>query len=597
MNQESQEKPVRTSARHVGVPEEVQEWRRQVSKGVLLAMALLGGLAVVGAVYDAYVGQAHWQIPIILGAYALLLIVTFWRRVPYPLQAGVLLFLVYGLGVFNLFISGQLGDGFPFLLTLPVLSALFFGRRVGTAGVVLASLTLVFFGVGFVSGSLVIPPDQVPTVGELGSWLSRILVFVMLALLLLLPLNFLFQRLADALAESRDLGRELEAQRAGLEGAVAARTADLARRSAQLETAAQVARDATAIQDVQQLLDETVHLVSDRFGFYHSGIFLLDRAGEYAVLRAASSEGGQQMLARGHKLKVGEEGLVGYVTRRGEPRIALDVGKDAVYFDNPDLPMTRSEVALPLRARDEVIGALDVQSTEQGAFGSEDVAVLQTLADQVAVAISNARLFQQVEESLREERRAYGELSLAAWRNLLRVRPDLGQRYDPHGILPPDGRWRAEMKQAIQVERPISGQDGTTATLAVPLKVRDQVIGVVDAHKPVGAGDWTEDEVAMLQALVDQLGVALDSARLHQDTQRRAIEDRLVGEITARMRQTLDVDMVLQTAVREMGKSLGIPRVEVRLGSEGGRTEDTQNQPVDSQSRVRLKETEHDSLG
>ncbi|NIV28909.1 MAG: response regulator [Anaerolineae bacterium] len=177
------------------------------------------------------------------------------------------------------------------------------------------------------------------------------------------------------------------------------------RRATQLAAAAEVARDTTAILDVNQLLDETVHLISGQFDFYHAGVFLVDDAGEYAVLRAASSGGGQRMLKRGHKLAVGEVGIVGHVAARGEPRVALDVGEDAFHFANPELPRTRSEMALPLTSRGRVIGVLDVQSTEATAFTQEDVTTLQTMADQLATAIENARLFGEIRstaERLRE---------------------------------------------------------------------------------------------------------------------------------------------------------------------------------------------------
>jgi FOG: GAF domain len=200
----------------------------------------------------------------------------------------------------------------------------------------------------------------------------------------------------------RELTRELE-KRVGERTRQLAETSlrlqeanrDLARRTAQLEAASEVARRAAAIRDVQTLLDETVRLISQRFGFYHAGVFLVDEAGEYAVLRAASSEGGQRMLARGHRLAVGEVGIVGYVAGTGKPRIALDVGEDAVFFSNPDLPHTHSEMALPLKVGERVIGVLDVQSVEPSAFTDEDVAVLQTMADQIALAIENARLLQR----------------------------------------------------------------------------------------------------------------------------------------------------------------------------------------------------------
>jgi GAF domain-containing protein/HAMP domain-containing protein len=352
----------------------------------------------------------------------------------------------------------------------------------------------------------------------------------------------------------------------GLEQEVAERTADLEHRTRYLEATAVVSRDATSVLDPEELLSRVVTLISERFGFYHTGIFLLDATGEWAVLQAASSEGGQRMLVRGHRLKVGEEGMVGYVTGRGEHRIALDVGADAAFFGNPDLPDTRSEMALPLRARGEIIGALDVQSTEPQAFSDEDVATLQTLADQVAMALSNARLFQQAQESLEAERRAYGELSREAWSELLRAQPRLGFRRDKGGVSPVGDLWQPEITTALRTGKTTLGGDGATS-LAMPIKVRGQVIGVIDAHKPDDVGEWTPEQTALLETLTDQLGAALESARLYQETQRRATRERLTGEVTARMRETLDVETVLKTAVQEVRRALGLPEVVVRLGA------------------------------
>ncbi len=187
-----------------------------------------------------------------------------------------------------------------------------------------------------------------------------------------------------------------------LEDRVQDRTRELAKqnealvfRSQQLQTVADVARQIVSAQELDELLPQITRLVSERFNFYHVGIFLLDENREYAVLRAANSEGGQRMLARKHQLKVGAVGIVGYATGAGQPRIATDVGEDAVYFSNPDLPETRSEMALPLKVGDLVIGALDVQSTVSNAFTQEDIALFTTLADQIAVAIRNNELYSQ----------------------------------------------------------------------------------------------------------------------------------------------------------------------------------------------------------
>lgn len=553
----------------IGPLEDVRSWQQQLLRGLLRALLILGLLALAGAAYDAIATQKMWEIPIFAFAYATLLLITFWRRISYAIQAGTLLTLLYALGVFNLLVYAQNGDGFIFLLTVPFMAAVFFGWRRARLALGLTALTLAVFTWVFVSGRLVIPVEEQVVAASFGSWASKIVVFVMLALMLALSQDYLFRRLVTALSTSHELTREIEGQRLTLERQVGERTADLARRARYLEATSEVAREAAAVLDPRQLLSQVVNLVSERFGFYHTGIFLVDASREWAELQAASSEGGQRMLERGHRLRVGMEGIVGYVTGRGESRIALDVGEDAVHFDNPDLGETRSEMALPLKARGDTIGALDVQSQEAGAFSAEDVAVLQTLADQVAIAISNLRLFEQAQGALKAERRAYGELSRQGWADLERTRLEWGYHYDHQGITPAQGEWQPEMIKAAQTGVPTHrdgetrGEDGVG--LAMPIKVREQVIGVVNFRKREGDGPWATAEVTLLETLVEQLGTALESARLYQDTQRRAIRERLTGEITSRMRSTLDVETILQTATDEIYQALGLDRVTVRL--------------------------------
>jgi GAF domain-containing protein/HAMP domain-containing protein len=365
------------------------------------------------------------------------------------------------------------------------------------------------------------------------------------------------------------MAKELQDLYASLERQVAERTADLARRAVQLQAAAEVARDATAVLDIEELMRTTVERITERFGFHHAGIFLVDDRREYAVLRAASSEGGQRMLAHGHKLAVGKVGIVGYVAGTGEPRIALDVGEDAVFFDNPDLPQTRSEMALPLSVHGQVIGVLDVQSTKPTAFTEEDVATLQTMADQVTVALDNARLFAESQAALEEVRHAYGELSRGAWAELLRARPDLGYCSNEHGVTSAGNIWRSEMERALQEGEIVQGNrtdPEMKRPLAVPIKVRGDVIGVLNTYKPGDAGEWTPEEIALLETLAEQLGLALDSARLYQDTRRRAAREQLTREITEKMRSVAGVEDIIQTAVDELSRVLGTSRTFVRLG-------------------------------
>jgi GAF domain-containing protein len=364
------------------------------------------------------------------------------------------------------------------------------------------------------------------------------------------------RRSASALAESN---RELEAGRALLEAHARA----LEERSTQLEASAEVSRAATSILEIDRLIQQVVELIRERFDLYYVGLFLTDEAGEWAVLRAGTGEAGRAMLARGHRIKIGE-GMVGWSVAHAQARVALEAVEDAVRLATAELPDTRSEAALPLRSRGQVIGALTVQGTQPGAFDQDTMVALQIMADQVAVALDNAHLFAEAREALEAERRAYSELSREAWAELLKVRPNLGFLKSKRLLSPAGDVWRPEMETALQTGQTILGEDGATS-LTTPIKVRGQVIGVIGARKPDDAGAWTQDEIALLETLAEQLSVALESARLYQDTQRRAVRERLAGEVTARMRETFDVETVLKTAAQEVRQALGLPEVVVRL--------------------------------
>ena len=183
------------------------------------------------------------------------------------------------------------------------------------------------------------------------------------------------------------------------------------RRALRLQAAAEVSRTVNSILEPKALLQRVVDLVRERFDLYYAGLFLVDprgewsdEPGEWAVLRAGTGEAGQQMVAQGHKLRVGGESMIGACVAGAEARIAFDVGQEAVRFDNPFLPKTRSEMALPLTARGQAIGAMTIQSTQASAFSDEDITVLQTMADQVAIAIDNARLLEQTRRRAERER-------------------------------------------------------------------------------------------------------------------------------------------------------------------------------------------------
>ncbi len=337
----------------------------------------------------------------------------------------------------------------------------------------------------------------------------------------------------------------------------------LERRATQLQAAAEVAREAAAILDVNQLLDRAVHLISERFGFYHAGIFLVDERGEYAILRAASSEGGQRMLERGHKLAIGQAGIVGYVAASGESRIALDVGEDAVFFSNPDLPNTRSEMALPLKVHERVIGVLDVQSTQPSAFTQEDVTVLQTMADQLAIAVENARLLERTEAQLRELNLLYGEYSAAAWAGLAALERVKGYVYDRVDVLPVEDVTLPALDLAMQRGQTVSvvepGSEG--AVLAVPLRIRDQVIGTLGVQATDSGRKWSAQEIALVEAVGEQIALALENARLFLETQRVAQRMAVMYETSRAVSTSLEEEAMLRAILDGIYRALGCEHV------------------------------------
>jgi GAF domain-containing protein/HAMP domain-containing protein len=334
-----------------------------------------------------------------------------------------------------------------------------------------------------------------------------------------------------------------------LEQRVDERTAELARRTSQLQAATRVAGKAAAIKDTPTLMNDAVNLISDQFGFYHAGIFLLDENNEYAVLHAASSEGGKRMLTRGHRLQVGKKGIVGFVAAQKRPRIALDTGSDAVFFDNPDLPDTRSEASLPLIARGRVIGVLDIQSEKPKAFSSEDIETFQTLADQLALAIDNSHLLEETNLVVQQLEQSVSQRAQGAWRDIIQTQNHAYQ-YTPLGIRP-----------ATTEYLPTTDAD----RLKIPITLHNQKIGEIKVKRKEGTESWDPREETMLVEIASQVALALENARLFSEAQQRVSRERSIGEITARIGTAHDVDAILRVTAQEIGKAIGDSEIAVHI--------------------------------
>jgi GAF domain-containing protein len=370
-----------------------------------------------------------------------------------------------------------------------------------------------------------------------------------------------------ALRKQEDLSAQLEAERTSLERRVEERSSDLQKRVRQFEVASEIAREVSAETTLENLLNSAVNLIRDGFGFYHVGVFLTDERNQFAVLRAATGEAGRAMIERNHRLKIGEVGMVGFVVSRGEARIALDVAADTVHFKNPLLPDTRSEMVLPLRHGSRTFGALDVQSVLDNAFAQEDIGILQTIADQLAVAFEKTRLVEELQRNIAELEANYQASTQKAWKSHLRgARQKVAYRYHDSrvdGLVEESEHSLEALNSGEMVTRIEPGHGKPVTVLAVPIKLRNQVLGVVDIH--FESTNISPDLISLIEGTVNRLAVSLENARLLEEIQARAERERLVSDISSKVRAASDVDSVLQIAIQEIGRSLGVAEVMVQL--------------------------------
>jgi GAF domain-containing protein len=492
--------------------------------------------------------------------------------------------IIFNLAIFNgaLLISGGLGGPGVLLNFLALALAFLLLPQRGIILVALvASLFTIAIYLGNVSGVIPLPKTAFDPLN-----LAVIFIFVALTSASVLEIAANILRTTNARAAVNETGlfdkvKELEALSTDLENQVASRTRDLElaytsveRRARQFEAISQVSRAINKTKGLEDLLPVITQVISQQFNFYHIGIFLLDLNAEFAMLSASNSEGGQRMLDRSHRLKVGREGIVGDVAATGAARIALDTGADAIYFNNPDLPETRSELALPLfRTGQEIIGVLDVQSLQANAFGQEDIQILTTLADQVSIALANARLYEETQKALIESETLYRRDIRSGWIKFTRAQKLSGirrQGYKTDLLLDP-----VAIPGALEVTR--SGNpyqrksDGSDKSeqLTIPMKLRGEVVGLLNIKSSTNRV-WNADEMDIVNAIIDRAALSIDNARLLAESRKLAEKERVIGEISSKVSSFSHRENILQAAVSEIGRALPGAEVVIQLQKKNG---------------------------
>jgi GAF domain-containing protein len=350
---------------------------------------------------------------------------------------------------------------------------------------------------------------------------------------------------------------------AELEVLVESRTASLNHRGNQIQLITELGKITSNVRDERELMETSVTLISKRLGFYHAGIFLIDPSGEWAVLKAASSSEGKEMVRKGHKVQVGQQSIVGYVSRIGLPRYSIDLQEDELWFRIPDLPEVKSEITLPFISVSGVFGILDIQTKEDAAFDAEDVEVLHLLASNIALAIENLRLLKEVHVIKGRLDHFQEQDAVRAWQQALSRRNiQIGYAYQS-GLIE-------------QLNKPIELEDETELEKTVNVALTNQGLYRLTAKlsvagHPAGhlvferATPWSDAAVLLVESVVTQLDLTLNNARLLEETRLRASQEAARSDIIERVRALTSTDAIMRSAAEELGRVLNVERSRIQL--------------------------------
>ncbi len=508
---------------------EVQHWRERIVAVALTGASLLGTGAYAINMYLVLQINAWWWAIIYTLAFSGVIFITVRKKLAYEIKAGAMLLLLYILGIVSALQYGTAGDVRIWFFGFTIVAAIFLGMRAGLVAAVFSSLT--HLGLGYAMSLDWIEAPNVSKVIEpsnFASWVSTSIPYFALGIMAVLAVGVIINGLDRNLLRSRELTAELKADRASLQR----RTDTLERRNIQIRTAAEISRIVSGELDQRKLLQQVADLIRDRFDLYYAGVFLVDEKGLYAVLQAGTGEPGAAMIRAHHRLPIGGTSMIGWSISRRKARIALDIGQDAVRFDNPYLPETRSELALPMISGAQVLGAITIQSAEAGAFDQDDIAILQNVADGLATALENARLFQQAQENLEEIQRLHQQYLGEAWSQIAKLESNLAYQHQDN---------LAENEQpGVRIEK--------------EMLLRGQKIGKIQLES--NRSGWTDEDDALVEAVALQAALALENIRLVEETQRNAQHDRIVADVTRKAWASSNLDTILKTTLSELGKTL-----------------------------------------
>jgi GAF domain-containing protein len=448
------------------------------------------------------------------------------------------------------------------LLTVAILlSWLFIGNQAAWYSVIASSAliaaTLIAEKYGLLQAQLTIPSSS-------GVWVAFTASFIIIAVILQLARNTAKTALEKSQSEEKNLlSKNIfnEAQLQRLQKTIADQELEqnksiaiIQRRQLQIQAISNVSQFANTYANLDITLNLVTQSISDLLGHYHLGIYVLSDDGVFAVLKSSNSEGGKRLIANGHKLRIGSEGMVGYVASQGKTRLALDIKQDEYFVGLQELYKTQSEITLPLKIGSRLIGVLDIESEHPNAFKSDDLEIYNTLANQIAFVIENSYMRERAKRATEEVENLTQEYMSSAWRTYKRKARTRSYFYS-----------NKEFKTLSETKKLESLSGNSSETTSIPIQLRGVTIGHLDIQPALANRKWTDNEVAIIESTAGRLALALENARLVTESQRRATKEKLIGEISSRVGSNTSINSIMQTAITEIGKALPGAEIAVNI--------------------------------
>jgi GAF domain-containing protein len=464
-----------------------------------------------------------------------------YRYMPYTLRSSIVVAILFFITFYTFQADGLAGNGKLFLLTFNALTTVLLGWKTGLYALVFGQVCVGILSFLMVNVLIPLSPAAIAASSMvISAWSVTGGVLLVQATVVTVAFSMLIRGQEAAFKRAEKLTKDLNIEKNSLQTRVEQSTSALQSRMVQILTASDISKIIVSFKDPSSALPQIAEMIRARFNLYYVGVFILDQNNN-AVLRTGTGEAGEKMLAARHFLPAGGTSMIGWSIANRQARVALDVGKEAVRFNNPALPDTRSEMAIPIM-RDEVcLGALSIQSNQPDAFDEDDIRILQGIADSLAIALENASLYQQAQSTLDEVRVLNRTYLQKAWSELIEESGNFSYTFD-----------NAEVHHSVQPNQ-----------IQIPLSLREQVIGHLTLETDNAA--LSKDQLEFIDAITTQTALALENARLLEETQQRAVQEQTLSQLTAEFSRSSTIDEILKSALRQLSRLPAVNDISVHL--------------------------------